>query len=347
MSKLLNRSLKKFILYAALVLVASVPAYYITISLLWQYEMDEHNIIVTSEAGREDSFLIIGAVTILTVVFFILLLGGFVLLNRRISKRLWKPFHDSLQQIRSFDLNQQEPLHFKETDIEEFTELNQSLDKLVSGNIAAYNQQKEFADNASHELQTPLAIVQSKLELLMQIDTLTDKQYDVVEDALKALARVSRVNKNLLLLTKLENSQFMDKEKINLSELITNTANLFENFSEGKHISLQVNAAPNVVIDGNKGLVEVLINNLIMNAIRYSAPGSKVSISLSQHKLTISNPGTNALQKEQLFKRFATASAESPGTGLGLSLAQQICKRYNWKIDYNFRDDNHVFSVEF
>lgn len=347
MSKLLNRSLKKFIIYAALVLVASVPAYYVTISLLWKYEMDEHNIILTPEAGREDSFLIIGAVTLLTVVFFVLLSGGLILLNRRISRRLWQPFHDSLDLIRNFDLNRQTPLAFKDTDIDEFKELNQSLDKLVSGNIAAYNQQREFADNASHELQTPLSIIQSKLELLIQTDTLTDKQYEIIEEAIKALGRVNRVNKNLLLLTKIENSQFMDRENIALPGLLENTVTQFQNFSESKNIQLQLKSDSDIRIDGNKTLVEILLNNLIMNAIRYSGNESTVLIYLSGRKLAVSNDGTAPLQTTRLFKRFATASSQSPGTGLGLALVKQICNRYNWGVNYDFTNRRHTFTVEF
>ena len=347
MSKLLNRSLKRLIMVAAVVLIASVPAYYLTINLLWKYEMNEHHIVVTPEEGREDIYLILEAVTSMTVIFFILILVGFILLNRRISKLLWQPFYNSLERIRSFDLNQQRPLSFETTDIDEFKELNQSLEKLVSGNIAAYNQQKEFADNASHELQTPLAIIQSKLELLLQVDTLTDKQYNVVEDALKALARVSRVNKNLLLLTKIENSQFMDKEKIALSDLLTTTVMMFQNFSDEKNVLLELKTQAEVAIEGNRALVEVLLNNLLMNAIRYSQANTTVSINLSNDRLVIANDGTAPLQTFQLFKRFATATSESPGTGLGLALVQQICTRYNWNVQYNFQDSRHIFSITF
>ena len=347
MSKLLNRSLKKFMIYAGLVLACSIPIYYLAISMLWQYELDEHNIVLTPEAGREDSFLIIGAVTLLTVFFFILLLGGFVLLNRSISRRLWQPFYHTLDRIRHFDLNQQRAIVFEQTAIAEFAELNQSLDKLIAGNIAAYTQQKEFADNASHELQTPLAIIQSKLELLLQSKSLTDEQYNIIEDALKALSRVGRINKNLLLLTKIENSQFMEKEVINLSALLTNSVTVFVNFSEDKQIKLQTDILPGVVVEGNKILVEILLNNLITNSVRHSSSNSMIPIHLSAHRLVIANPGAAPLQSDQLFKRFATASLQTPGTGLGLSLIKQICDRYGWKINYAFDKNVHVFSLQF
>jgi signal transduction histidine kinase len=347
MNKLLNRSLKKFMLYAAAVLACSIPIYYAAISIFWQYELDEHNIILTPEAGREDRFLIIGAVTLLTVFFFILLLGGFILLNRKISKRLWKPFYNTLGKIRHFNLNEQKTVSFEQTDIAEFDELNRSLDKLIAGSVAAYDQQKQFADNASHELQTPLAVVQSKLEMLLQSKSLTGDQYNTIEEALKALTRVNRINKNLLLLTRIENSQFMNKEQVDLSALLSHSMAQFTNFSEDKHIALQVNIIPGVTVDGNKILIEILLNNLITNAIRHSADNAFVSVALSSKSLEITNTGAASLEPAKLFKRFATASSQTPGTGLGLAIVKQIGDRYGWTINYAFHKGMHVFSLHF
>lgn len=347
MKKLLDRSLKKLLIYAGVVLGLSIPVYYITISLLLQYEFDEHNIIPSAEDGREDRYLIILAVTVLTVLFFALMLGGFILVNRRLSNRLWQPFYQSLAQIKKFDLGRQEKIMFGETDIEEFFELNRGLDRLIDGSIAAYAQQKEFADNASHELQTPLAIVQSKLDLLLQSRSLTTEQYNIIEDASRALARVTRINKNLLLLTKIENSQFMDRERIDLSVLLENTAPLFATLAEGRGLSLETRIPQGVEVDGNRILVEILLNNLVTNAIRYSPEGGNILLSLAPGGLTVSNPGEAALKEAQLFRRFSTASVQSPGTGLGLALVKQICGRYGWQVVYRFEDGAHVFSVKF
>jgi signal transduction histidine kinase len=347
MSKLLNRSLRTFIGYAALVLACSIPVYYVAINILWKYEQEEHRIILTPEAGREDRLLIVGAVTLLTVLFFALLLTGFIFLNRRISQRLWQPFYNSLAKIRNFSLEQNKGIVFEKTEIDEFAQLNQSLDKLINGNIAAYTQQKEFAENASHELQTPLAIVQSKLELLMQSQSLTTEQYNIIEDALKALSRVSRVNKNLLLLTKIENSQYMEKDTIDLSELLNTMMPQFETIAAGKQIQLLPHFQPAVTITGNRALVEILLNNLITNAVRYSAAGSDIVLTLSANSFIISNPGASSLQADQLFKRFATAAIQQPGTGLGLAIVKQICHRYNWTIQYTFNNGQHVFTLHF
>ena len=347
MNKLLNRSLKQLMIYASVVLVISVPVYYIIISRLWEYELDEHNIILTDAAGREDTFLIIGVVTLLTGLFFILMLGGFIFINRRISRRLWKPFYQSLEKIKNFRLDQQNHVIFDKADILEFSELNQSLDRLITGNVNVYKQQKEFAENASHELQTPLAVIQSKLELLLQSSALHDDQYDIIEDALKALARVSRINKNLLLLTKIESSQYMDKELVDLSGLLTNSVLLFTNFREDKKIELIQNIPPGVHIVGNKMLIEILLNNLITNAIRYSPSNQPLFITLVNNKLSIKNQGAGRLNHDKLFKRFASGSSESPGTGLGLAIVKQISTRYGWEVSYNYINESHVFSVDF
>ncbi|SDF67128.1 sensor histidine kinase [Chitinophaga filiformis] len=348
MSKLLNLSLKRFMIYAGLVLVCSIPVYYFILSKLWRYELDEHHIELTPAAGREDRYLIIMIVTTLTMLFFLMLIIGFVLINRRISKRLWQPFYNSLAKIKSFNLDQQQTVIFEDTEINEFAELNQSLNKLIAGNVAVYKQQKEFADNASHELQTPLAIIQSKLDLLLQSKLLTDDQYELIEDANKALSRVARINKNLLLLTKIENSQFMDRELIDLSGLLQSTLNIFSNFSENKDLELKRDIPAGITIEGNKILVEILLNNLITNAIRYTANKGTIAVTLSDKYLSVANSATEALQNDQLFKRFGTTTSSiTRGTGLGLSLVKQISSRYGWKVDYTFHNSYHIFSIHF
>ncbi|WP_276485657.1 sensor histidine kinase [Paraflavitalea pollutisoli] len=347
MSKLLNLSLKKMIVFAVTVLVCSIPVYYVIFTKLWQMELDEHHIILTDEAGREDSYLIIVILTGLTVLFLVLLLVGFILLNRSISKRLWKPFYHSLEKIRHFDLNQREKPSFEATEIDEFKALNQSLDKLIGSSIAAYNQQKEFADNASHELQTPLAIVQSKLELLMQNQSLTTEQYAIIEETLKALSRVTRINKNLLLLTKIENSQYMDRATIDLSALLEETIHTFTPFAQSKDLELSSAIPPGITLEGNRILVEIVLNNLITNAIRYCTPQGGITVNLSPGKLVIANSGLEKLRQEQLFKRFGTTSSTKPGTGLGLALVKQISQRYGWEVRYRFENNCHYFTLAF
>lgn len=347
MSKLLNHSLRQIVICAGVVLICSIPIYYFAISRLWQYELDEHNVMVTPEAGREDSFLIIGAVTLLSVLFFITLLAALIILNRRLSKRMWHPFYKSLEQIKNFDLDQPDNTVFEKTYITEFDELNASLQKLLSANITAYNQQKEFTDNASHELQTPLAIAQSKLDLLTQSQHLNDFQFQLIEEVQTALARAGRINKNLLLLTKIENSQFSDIQTIDLVALLEELVDQFGTFFEEKKLVARLEITGNTKIQGNKTLIEILLGNLLTNTIKHSHIPGIVTISLTPHHILISNPGIQSLQVEQLFKRFAVASLTNPGTGLGLAIVKQISLRYRWNTSYQFVNSQHVFLIAF
>jgi signal transduction histidine kinase len=345
MNKLLNKSLKRFTVYAGIVLACSIPVYYFAISKLWQYELDEHNITLTPEAGREDSFLIIGAITLLTVFFFALILGGFVWLNRKISHRLWRPFYQTLEKIKAFDLSSNTTFEFDAGNVAEFEELNKSINKLLERNIATFRQQKEFTENASHELQTPLAIVQSKLDLLLQDQAITSEQSRIIEETNRALSRISRTNKNLLLLAKLENQQFLEKQPVELSRSLGDMLELLSGLFGEKTIESDIDST--FVVEGNAMLIEIMLTNLLMNALRHTKAGSKIVISLGQSELIVANSGTHSLDSTTLFRRFSTVSNHAPGSGLGLSIVKEICNRYGWSVEYKFTEQQHVFTINF
>lgn len=345
MNKLLNKSLKRFTVYAGIVLTCSIPVYYLAISKLWQYELDEHNITLTPEAGREDSFLIIGAITLLTVFFFVLILGGFVWLNRRISRRLWRPFYQTLEKIKAFDLSNHTTVEFEPGNIAEFEELNKSINKLLESNIAAFRHQKEFTENASHELQTPLAIVQSKLDLLLQDEEITIRQSRIIEETNNALSRVSRINKNLLLLAKIENQQFLEKQTVDISQTLREMLELLPGLFGNRILEADIDSK--CTVDGNAMLIEILLTNLLMNALRHTDTDSKIVITLLQSELIIANSGTHPLDSAKLFRRFSTTAIQKPGSGLGLSIVKEICSRYGWSVEYKFVGQHHVFRIDF
>src|SRR5690606_7826033 len=122
-------------------------------------KINNQNYVLYVETNVEETEETVAYITVVTLLFFLILIVGFWALNRMLSKKLWKPFHDTLQKLKSFQLNNQEHVKFGKTDTIEFAELNATLDKLLQHNIAAYRSQKEFTENASHELQTPLAVL--------------------------------------------------------------------------------------------------------------------------------------------------------------------------------------------
>lgn len=299
------------------------------------------NIETNIEETQETIFFI----SITTVFLFVLIVGGLLVLNRRLSKSVWKPFRETLDQLKTFSLNNQTKIEFSKTDVSEFDELNQSLTKLIEHNVSVYKTQKEFTENASHELQTPLAILKNKLDILLQNQDLTEKQYQIAEEMNRALSRSSRINKNLLLLAKIDNKQF-DSKTFHLNEVLNQSLEILQEHFEQKNISVNTEISDNVKVNGNIGLTEVLINNLIINAIRHTSINGSISIKLNNSVFEVSNSGTEKLNSDLLFKRFSRFSKDNNGSGLGLAIVQEICKSQNWTIDYRFENNNHIFSVK-
>ncbi len=310
-------------------------------------KINNQNYLLTIETNVEETEETVAYIAMVTLLFFLILVIGFWILNRRLSKKLWQPFQDTLQKLKSFQLNSQKQIEFQETNTIEFAELNATLDRLLQHSIAIYSSQKEFTENASHELQTPLAILKNKLDILLQSNDLTEKQYHIAEEMNKALIRSTRINKNLLLLAKIENSQFGNSELIRFDNLAHQSMDGLEEHFKEKNISIGSHILPDVEVKGNSGLTEVLINNLIINAIRHTVPGGAVRVVLEKSGFEVRNSGEQPLNTELLFKRFSRMSADNSGSGLGLSIVQEICRLHKWKVKYGFENNEHIFSVTF
>lgn len=303
--------------------------------------------LLSVETNVEEAGETVLAISAITFTFFLLLVLGFILLNRRISARIWQPFRDTLFKLRAFDLSQNQKIAFNATDIEEFKELNDALNRLINKNVSVYNQQKTFIENASHELQTPLAVLRSKLNLLLQNENLTNEQAKIISSAEIPLSRVARINKNLLLLAKIGNQQFAETSSVELTSIIDETLLMLSDYIEAEGIILHLDIAHKLKLTCNQTLLEILFNNLIINAILHRRSGNEIYIKLFGQQLTVSNAGDQSLDTDKLFQRFAISSEESASSGLGLSITREICMRYQWQIRYNFEKGMHHFIVNF
>ncbi|WP_276877823.1 sensor histidine kinase [Chryseobacterium joostei] len=299
----------------------------------------------TIQTNIEESHETIAVIAMITVFFFVMIVVGLLYLNRKLSTSIWKPFRNTLDRLKTFNLNSQNKMEFPSSDTTEFEELNQALHKLIERNISIYKTQKEFTENASHELQTPLAIIKNKLDLLLQDQDLTERQYSIAEDMNKALTRSSRINKNLLLLAKIDNNQFDNSEVISFDHLLHQSIDLLQEHFEQKNISVEDKINSDIKVNGNSSLTEIMINNLIINAIRHTSPGGSIFIQLTDSSFEVSNSGTEKLDTDLLFKRFSKLSANNNGSGLGLSIIQEICKFHHWTVNYKFENGYHIFSV--
>lgn len=289
---------------------------------------------------------LIKAIMLIQVLMLIVMLTGFVLINRKLAKVIWGPFYTILDQLKKYQIDKDNTLQLPQSSTAEFRDLSEAITLLVSKNQEAYLSQKEFTENASHELQTPLAIFRSKLELLSQSNELTQEQADLIGTLADATDRISRLNKNLLLLSKIENRQFLDQEEVDLSNVITKSLNIFSKQTESKNIQVQRNTLEPMLIKANPILVEVLIGNLISNALRHVNQEGRVDISVNQSSISISNTGVPLQFPEKIFQRFHRES-KSMGSGLGLAIVRKICDVANYTIQYKYDRGMHQFTISF
>ncbi|HXL58275.1 MAG TPA: HAMP domain-containing sensor histidine kinase, partial [Chitinophagaceae bacterium] len=303
--------------------------------------------ITTYISSTEITHLII-KVFLAEAFLFVLLLIAIVILNRKSSGLLWRPFFSSMKKINEYDITQNQSLALPlETGTTEFDELNKAITILINNVNAAYYNQKQFVENASHEMQTPLAIIRSKLELLINQPNLTEKAASLLGDITDATNRLSQMNKTLLLLSKIENNQFPDMEEVNISQMlhdvISNFKNYYDNFPK-----VEFTIAEDVIINVNYTLIEILISNLVKNAIEHNQPEGKIIFNLSSSHLTIENTGPPLqIKPEQLFERFKKGSHQTKTTGLGLALVKQICNLYKYSVSYHYNIGWHRTEVIF
>jgi signal transduction histidine kinase len=276
------------------------------------------------------------------------LLIGLFIITKRLSLNLWKPFYETLQQIEQFEIDKSNQPKLKETRIEEFNRLNQSIVKLIERNTYIYHSQREFIENAAHELQTPLAVFQVKIDTLIQSSDFTQEQYEMLSSLNDSVSRLNRLNKNLLLLSKMENDSYNEKQTISLNEAIEKHFDFFTEQAKAKNLTIKMELTESVAVKSNPVLAEILISNLFLNGIRHNINEGIIVVTLTNQSLTFSNSGqTMPLVADKLFNRFSKSNPSEQGNGLGLAIIKKIAELNNWKVSYSFTNNLHSFSVTF
>jgi len=283
--------------------------------------------------------------------FILILVVGLGLINFSISKKLWLPFNDIVKKMRDYRVDIADTLQFMPTKIVEFKDLEYSITDLVNRNGKLYNAQKEFTENASHELQTPIAVFTSKLELLMQTNPISEEQAELIEEIFSAGGKMQRINRTLLLLTKIENNQFPNVEKIKVEDVFNGIIKQYKDTLQLKNINLVFKSNDNnPEITANPILIDILFGNLFSNALRYTDDTNLIEIEISNHAVRVINDaqkGAGELNESELFQRFKKQSNDTRSLGLGLEICKKICNLYQYKINYNFLDNQHSFTVVF
>jgi signal transduction histidine kinase len=312
--------------------------FYINTKGQW-YEVE----VSKSLEGTDDMTKSIVTITFITILLILII--SFIV-NRIVLRKLWQPFYDTLASMRHFELGKAKELHFPSTTIEEFTVMNDTLRHAMTKAGEDYQFLKEFTENASHELQTPLAIIRSKLDVLIQDEHLSEAQSKNVQGAYDAIQRLSRLNQGLLLLTKIENGQFTDTVSINLSQKIAEKILQFEEMIAVKNINLTTTMDETVHIQMNAALADIILNNLFSNAIKYNQPGGKINVIVNKTQFEISNSANaDALEESRLFRRFAKSGQVQEGIGLGLAIIRQAAAYSGFQTNYAFKDQLHHFIL--
>jgi len=291
--------------------------------------------------------LLPGVVDSFKWIFLLLLLlvgisGGLI------SKYILAPFKRTLRVIQFFDLKKKQPIRLPGTQTSEFRELNEFLIKMTDNALEDYQSLKEFTENASHELQTPTSIIRGKLELLMESD-IRDDQAILIAEMQNALERLSRIHSSLTLLTKLENHEYeATATTICFSRLARETLNAFDELIDMKYIDLQISIEENIYLPMHSALADLLLTNLVSNAIRHNIPEGKIRVRLTRTGFLIGNTGRAPdVPTGELFQRFKKGNSGSDSIGIGLAIVRQICDMMNFTIVYEYASGWHQLAISF
>ena len=303
---------------------------------------------VTITKSQQETEDLVKLIVLLTLAIVVLLLVVLFIINRFVLNKLWLPFNNTLQQLKQFNLSNKTAISLKESNISEFKELNAVVTAMSNSVLKDYEVLKSFTENASHEIQTPLAVIKSKLELLMQAENFSEMQMQYIQNIQEEISRLSKLNQSLLLLTKIDNQQFKDTEEVAIATIITKHLNNYEELIAAKEITLIQNIAEGGVVVMNKVMAEILVSNLITNAIKHNVENGSITISLTGDRLTVSNTGTALNAKpHELFERFKKDKVNSESLGLGLSIVKKICDQYDFKASYHYGEGLHTVTILF
>lgn len=294
---------------------------------------------------RQSTFENEDLATMLAIALFILLFSAFVIsffFTIKMNKTIWADFGKNLHEIESFNFNENKKLNLLKSDIEEFDRLNKVINNLTEKLKTDYLSLKEFTENASHEIQTPLSIVLLNLEEVLQHE-LNEDVFKKVVASINAIKRLSTLNQSLILLTKIENRQFVADKTLTINDIVKQKVQEFASLFETKKLKVELHIEQDFTLKMNEQLAELLINNLLSNALNHNITGGNIQIFINDKEFKICNTGAlNSLTNETIFNRFAKGNSKS--YGLGLAIVKNICKTHNLEIHY-LKNERHCFII--
>lgn len=279
------------------------------------------------------------------IFLYVLLLLIILSINIWVFRKNMKPLYVLLKWLDSSQLGKKnEPLE-NTTKITEFRKLNAATMAFAERGEKLFEQQKTFIGNASHEMQTPLAICRNRLEMLMEDETLTEHQLNELIKTHQTLENLTRMNRSLLLLCKIENGQFADTCSVCLNDILAHYLDDYKEVYAYRNITVTVTTDSSFCVEMNDSLVSVLVTNLLKNSFVHNIDGGFIYIKITANTFEISNTGEKPLDRERIFERFYQGQKKEGSTGLGLALVDSICKANHLKVDYTYVENRHIFTI--
>ena len=283
----------------------------------------------------------------LAIFLPLIILGiGFRIITYQRIKLIRNQLYQILQTLEAFDVDEPEPIEFEESPFPIFNELNEYLIELINRVRTNYTANKQFTQNASHELQTPLAIIKGHVELLLQSSNLGEKEIKSLATVLQNTNRLSKLNSALILLSKIEHQRFTDTDVIDFKVVIEEVLQNFNDLIQMQGLTIQWEESTSFPVEMSETLAEILVANLLQNAIRHNVTDGYIKIKVNPHSLMIENPGKPLEQPvTTIFKRFKRESDVEESLGLGLSIVQRICEQSGLEVRYEQEGEEHRLWV--
>lgn len=304
------------------------------------YEVSVYTPTIEKQDLREAMFQLL-------VGLFVSLLIAILVINVWVFRRSMRPFYRLLVWLDNYRLGKKNVSLDNPTRTTEFRKLNEAVVRYATHSEELFEQQKVFIGNVSHELQTPLAVCQNRLEMLMEDETLNEQQMGEILKTYQTLEYVSKLNKSLLLLSKIDNSQFVEAADVCLNEVLHRYVEDYREVYAYRDIQLQMEEKGEFRLRMNETLAVVLVTNLLKNAFVHNINKGRVGIEISAGSISFRNTGTGEeLDEKRIFERFYQGSRKREGsTGLGLAIVDAICRQYRLKVSYRWEDGMHCFEI--
>jgi signal transduction histidine kinase len=302
--------------------------------------------IVTISKSLEETEDLLWLILWVTAGSILILVAGLFIGNRFLLRRIWHPFYQTLDYLKAFRLSDPPKGGPGVSTIDEFDLLGRSVEEMTVKMQRDYLALQQFTDHAAHEMQTPLAVIKSKLDLMMQETGLTAQQLERMQQLLLSVNRLSRLNQSLLLLTRIENRQYLEKEPVELKTLIEEKLEVWYEWIRGHGLTVLLDLESETV-QMHPFLAESLVNNLLSNAVRHNVPQGEILVTLRPGLFSVKNTGDPAaLDQDRLFQRFQKQHP-SEGVGLGLAIVKEIVEMSSMGIRYEYGEGTHTFTVTF